>query len=282
MKFYRYWVKCQRDLERHDLQGNQQRTVVYGHSDYSLDGARECGGRLLDLVQQRIANDGEAPRWSYETEERPIREEVLRTLTPLNVVTRNRYGAEVLNSADLVFVDVDGELPRSKSIFVELLQELFFRNAPSQGNDDALERVVALAERAGCGNAPIRVYRTRAGYRLIIDCVLEGKDSGKLRTAFRADRLYAPLCRVQNCYRARLTPKPYRIRLPKCQFNYPETDQTILTIQQNWLKNYYDRSKRYAVCHYLGSLNAPEGLSGHSVIRHHDECTGAMTDLPLA
>ena len=283
MKFYRYWIKCQRDLA-HDATGGQPRqvTVAYGHSDLSPDDARACGERLLDRLQQRILG-GTAPAWSYDTTERPIREEILRVITPQNVVTRNRYGAEVLNSSELVIVDLDGELPPTNFSLKRLLTGLFGAATPSGNLSQAevLERVAALARRAECQEFPIRVYRTKAGYRLIIDCVLDGKECKHLMEAFHADPLYATLCQAQDCYRARLTPKPHRLRLRKCRFNFPETDAAVLAAQQAWLEEYTSRSRDCAVCRYLGSINAPDGRADHPVIRFHDDRTGAMSDRPL-
>ena len=72
MKFYRYWLRCTRDIAGKNGAKSVQSTVAYGYSDYSLEDARACGERLLDTVEKRIA--GSHSEWNYATEERPIRE----------------------------------------------------------------------------------------------------------------------------------------------------------------------------------------------------------------
>ena len=140
-----------------------------------------------------------------------------------------------------------------------------------------------LAAKAGHAMTHIRVYRTKAGYRLmLLNCDTEGKYSRELMKAFHADPIYADLCRVQNCYRARLTPKPHRIRQRKIRFNYPETDAEVLETQRQWLEEYNAKIANFATCHYIGSLNGPNGIAANEAARYHDERTNAMSNLPLA
>ena len=140
-----------------------------------------------------------------------------------------------------------------------------------------------LAAKAGHTMTHIRVYRTKAGYRLmLLNCDTEGKYSRELMKAFHADPIYADLCRIQNCYRARLTPKPYRIHQQKCHFNYPETDSEVLETQRKWLEEYNAKIANFATCHYIGSLNGPNGIAANEAARYHDERTNAMSNLPLA
>ncbi|MBO4618652.1 MAG: hypothetical protein J5654_00935 [Victivallales bacterium] len=280
MKFYRYWLRCTRDITGKNGAQSVQSTVAYGYSDYSLEDARACGERLLDTVEKRIA--GSHPEWHYATEERPIREKILLQLTPLDVVTRNRYGAEVLNSNRLVFIDIDGEIPSSQNFFAWLATLLSTKDVTSDAQQEPFDRIAQLAKKAGHEHTPIRIYRTRAGYRLLLDTPLEGKDCQKLMKCFHADPLYTTLCRSQNCYRARLTPKPYRIRIPKCRFDFPEDNPETLAFQQHWITQYNAHSEPFAVCHYLGTLNGAEGQSADVVVRYHDDRTHAFSNLPLA
>src|SRR5262245_58811561 len=60
-----------------------------------------------------------------------------------------------------------------------------------------------------------RVYRTHSGCRVICtSATMPWKEMGWLAERFmrflRGDPNYIELCRVQKCYRARLTPKPWR------------------------------------------------------------------------
>ena len=280
MKFYRHWIKCTRDIPLPRTDGKTFPMSVYGHSNISLEDAKSSGQRLLDAFAKRIVS--QLSPWEYDRDDRPIREETLLELSSRNIVTRNRYGAEVLNSTQLVFIYVDGALPSGKGFF-GWLGGLFSDKSSEDSDTEALARVERLAEKAGHAQTHIRVYRTKAGYRLmLLNCDTEGKYSGELMKAFHADPLYANLCRIQNCYRARLTPKPYRIRQRKCRFNYPETDETILETQRKWLDEYNEKIAKFATCHYIGSLNGPNGIAVNDAARYHDERTNAMSNLPLA
>ena len=280
MKFYRHWIKCTRDIPLPGTDGKTFPMSVYGHSNISLEDAKSSGQRLLDAFAKRIVS--QLSPWEYDRDDRPIREETLLELSSRNIVTRNRYGAEVLNSTQLVFIDVDCPLPSSGGLFGWIMD--LFSNSPSQDTEsEELARVAKLAAKAGHAQTHIRIYRTKAGYRLmLLNCDIEGKSSGELMKAFHADPLYADLCRIQNCYRARLTPKPYRIRQRKCRFNYPETDETILETQRKWLDEYNTKIVNFATCRYIGSLNGPNGIAVNDAARYHDERTNAMSNLPLA
>ena len=280
MKFYRHWIKCTRDIPLPGTNGRTFPMSVYGHSNVSPEDARASGQRLLDTLVQRAT--GRPAPWEYDADGRPIREETLLELSSRNIVTRNRYGAEVLNSTQLVFIDVDGDLPSGKGFF-GWLGGLFSAKSPEDSDAEALARVAGLAGKAGHARTHIRVYRTKAGFRLmLLNCDTEGKNSGDLMKAFHADPTYARLCRIQNCYRARLTPKPHRIRLRKCPFNYPETDAEVLEKQHQWLAEYNEKITTFATCRYIGSLNGPNGIAVNDAARYHDERTNAMTNLPLA
>lgn len=276
MRIYRYWTKCSRDILLPDKEKSfVQPTSVYGYSNASEEAARQCGEQLLDGLQKFLSED--AVPWSYD--ERPIREEILRELSPENIVTRNRYGAEVLNSTQLAFIDIDGSLPCSGGLF-HWLAGLFGR----KGSTTDLDRVAALA---GAGpfvrGCQIRVYRTKAGYRLLLpDCGIAGKDSGPLMKQFHADPLYASLCRLQNCYRARLTPKPFRLRIHGRKFKFPERTEDEAAEEARWLEEYNAKMESYAVCSYLGTVNGPEGDSDNAAVRFHDDRTKAMSSLRLA
>ena len=162
MQFYRFWVKIERDLPAYDGSGLEHVTV-YGHSNLSREDATACGMALLAQVKQRRAGDITA--WEYESGGRPIREEVLLTLTPQDIITRNHYGAEVLNTTRHCFIDVDGNLPGEGLLSV--LGSLFSGRTADQ---KALRSVERLARLAGYTDA-IRVYRTKAGFRLLLpDC----------------------------------------------------------------------------------------------------------------
>ena len=100
MKIPPYWSKAQHTGK--DANGRTERVVACGWSFSSLEDARTQAGvrakRIFDLVAK-----GQKPN-AYEYSDRPVKEEIIRTITDgassIALITRNRYGALVLNSAN--------------------------------------------------------------------------------------------------------------------------------------------------------------------------------------
>ncbi len=70
----------------------------------------------------------------------------------------------------------------------------------------------------------LRVYRTFAGLRLmIINRAFTGVDDAtvEIMQQLGSDALYVQLCRSQNCFRSRLSPKPWRIGMQKIPAKFP-------------------------------------------------------------
>src|SRR5258708_17287312 len=83
---------------------------------------------------------------------------------------------------------------------------------PPQPVDSVVDGIQKVAARNGLA---VRVYKTAAGYRAMV--VNAGFDPGSTRSEevlkeFGADPLYVRLCKMQQSFRARLTPKPWRDR----------------------------------------------------------------------
>ena len=91
MRFYRYWVREEGELR---VDGIPRKASCFGHSDTSEEHAREQARERLAAIQARTAK-GQNRLEGYEP---CIREEVVRTIDARNLISRNRYGAQVLNS----------------------------------------------------------------------------------------------------------------------------------------------------------------------------------------
>jgi len=215
VKFPRYWGKASARATAPD-----GRTLVFAcwrGSDLSVDDARTSARMAAEEVAARAAQSGEPPR-AYLYGERPMREEVVRELAagdggPAAVVTRNSFGCLVLNTARVMFVDVD--FPRSSQpSSVGWLERLLGRSGQGSGDGaeaQARERLDAwVRTHPGTG---FRVYRTRAGLRYLGTSDVYEPASAAAETLLEAlgcDPLYVRLCRAQQSFRARLTPKPWR------------------------------------------------------------------------
>lgn len=282
MKIYRHWKI------RVEKIGNSDIRVKAG-SDVSEEDADRLAVRKLELIRRFDSKDadpeelrknlmyGENPETDapYEV---PICEEICTRLDEHNIVTRNRYGALVLNSEDHVFLDLDPLMPS----FKEMLGALF-----GLMRRDPKERLFALvSERmkdpalAGCA---VRVYETCKGYRVLLglrDLPANSARAQALMRSFRTDALYAALCARQNCYRARLTPKPTRIRMRTAlKFRFPYAEEDFPSLRQ-WLAEYSVKSEKYAVCRLAGTFG-PD-ISGDPVVAYHDRTCRLSADLPLA
>ena len=135
-------------------------------------------------------------------------------------LTVNSYNALVLNTSNMLIADIDFGDERinrhagardcddvlTNLDELETLDENWF-GFPDSDDDDKHDFRFAFQT--------YRVYRTHSGCRVICTSVtMPWEDRGWLAERFmqflRGDPDYIRLCRVQKCYRARLTPKPWR------------------------------------------------------------------------
>ncbi|MEA4862296.1 MAG: hypothetical protein AB7F40_10130 [Victivallaceae bacterium] len=280
MHCYHYWDKVAGAL--HTGYGDQM-IEVFGGSDESMSGARQDALDKIAAIQHRIdaGINGGTEDSEYTV---PIREEIVRELSPRSIITRNRYGAEVLNSEELLFLDVDfnSAAPPQPG----LLKRLF--GARKMTNEDIRNavtlRTLDLSTSKFPSSACVRVYRTRAGLRVLagnLEPDWLSDEFMKLMQEFRADLLYAILCRRQRCSRARLTPKPYRVGQPplRHEFPYPEESREIY---EQWRDSYNEKSRKYAVCHLLHCCGSKPVEPWKSLMEFHDEATRAESNLSLA
>ena len=269
MKIPRYWATFEHDLVIDGKRTNYLSTFL-GHSDVSMEEALENARRRVSAVQARI--DARSPEHaaSYEV---CIREEIVMGLSEDAVVTRNRYGAEVLNCARLVMIDVD-HAPQ-QGFWAELFKR--DRRPPKERMLDHIRKAIGSLERAW----GYRIYETHNGYRVIVTGLRAApadKEVGRLFKVMNCDPLYAMMCRRQDCYRARLTPKPYRIKQKAIRLRVPYADGTRTELA-SWIPEYDQRSRGFAVCKLVQVIGRSEE---DEVIRYHDRRTLSDAAAPLA
>lgn len=209
---------------------------------------------------------------------RPICEEVLAHLDAHNVVTRNRVGAEVLNSENLCFIDIDRVRPTLR----ELLGGLFGGARGAEGLlRSRMEKL--LAETRGARHG-FRVYRTAAGFRAVAFGFADdpsGEDFARLCDRLDADGLYRQLCVTQRCFRARLTPKPHRVGMAsfKKLGRFPYAGGDAPARVADWVRDYQYKCERRAVCSFLFDLGQ---VGTSAALAEHDRRTRCYSGLPLA
>ena len=277
------WLKLTEERRIARL-GAVRRLTAWGWGG-TLDEARARAQTRLERLATWFESGQPARREDYDYGDRPIREECLQIIAggqpgeePSALLTRNSYGAVILNTRDLLFLDID--LP-SETLGQRLRR--FFRPKqapPAQAAADHLRRVLA-----GFPEITFRVYRTAAGFRVMaINMSFEahGEAAQALMQATGTDRAYANLCRSQKCFRARLSPKHWRFGLPKPPGEHPRAVNEQAAFAA-WLARYEQGCQSYATCRYLGTV----GAAGPSptlapLLALHDQHTRATTTLPLA
>jgi hypothetical protein len=95
--------------------------------------------------------------------------------------------------------------------------------------------------------------------------------------------LYVRLCRAQDSFRARLTPKPWRCGHVSNTIAWPRENDEQNERFEAWNLAYVERQARYATCRFLGAIG--DG-SLHSEVAEildvHDRTTRCHESLELA
>ena len=263
MKFPRHWAHA-----RDEKSG----ITAWGWSDEGPSFAQAAARERLARMLQKVAAGGFAALERYGYGERALREPVLEEFAGA-AVTRNVLGCDVLNTERTMFVDIDLAEASKPGVIGRLLGQ-----KATDPEGEALTRVAAWVRRNP--DWSFRVYRTKGGLRLMATSghVAPGDAEGVMN-ALGADPMYVQLCRSQQSYRARLTPKPWRLDLRR-PGEWPFADMDAERRFQEWKGEYDRKRKGYATCRFLRSLGKPGGPE--PIIALHDSRTQAAMDLPLA
>lgn len=132
----------------------------------------------------------------------------------------------------------------------------------------------------------LKVYRTAAGLRVaIVNRAIRANepDVHGILKELDSDPRYILLCDAQQCFRARLSPKPWRIGVEMLPERYPYEDATAEATYRDWQQRYDDAVPRYATCQFVERLG-PETIDSTlaPLIELHDAMTGVANPLPLA
>lgn len=264
------------------------------------------------------------PKVSYNGAEGvPIREEILSTHGD-TVITRNLYGAHCLNTPNVLFVDVD--CPTEPPIMLTLLFDavlivictayaisqrhfgLFFAGifvsilagyvlsgvlswlyvllagGPARR---ALRRIRTFAARHP--GWQLRVYETPAGYRVLAMHATFDSTSNEVADCFKklgADPVYVRMCLRQRCFRARVSPKPWRAgvseRIKPRPGVWPVSER-FLPGRRKWIALYESKVAAFASCRFIQTFgNGATHPEAERVRLLHDEHCRAHSGLPLA
>jgi hypothetical protein len=253
----------------------------------------------------------------------PIREEVISKHQDI-VISRNSYGALCLNTPDVLFADIDFECEASLKTYVIAFILLFFcaaitglffkswlalalgavaaviftstvanlMHSMMLGLSGGFERkALDRIKRVSRENVELhfRVYRTPLGFRVLLmnDTYCPAGDSAlKLLKDLQSDSIYIQMCKNQNCFRARVSPKPWRIgveRLKPRPGVWPIKEERMGE-RRNWVRMYESTAKNYSSCHYLMKLGSDKVAAKAEFVRqiHDDLCKVSSSELKAA
>ncbi|HEU0299414.1 MAG TPA: hypothetical protein VFR37_08175 [Longimicrobium sp.] len=327
----RYWSRAESTATT--PAGKPMRFHVWRGSRSSAAEAQALADEAVQRMAERIRRgEGFPERYTYG--DRPLREEVVRELpatpssdVPDAAITRNSYGALVLNAARAFFIDVDVERadgdgpasPGSSSAFPgtnpaaaikelvdtlpipggvkSILGGLFGGGGgsarpstptpPPTPTDPASAALGRL--RAWISAHPdwrVRVYRTHSGLRYLVTHAIFTPQDPQVQaamTSLGADPQYVRLCQAQKSFRARLTPKPWRVGMENPPVSFPYEGQAEEGAMREWASRYDRASQGRATCQLVEELGSGTEHPEVAPLRAlHDEHTRAASGLPLA
>lgn len=279
MQIPRHWAKASLPCE---VAGRSMLITCWRGS---CEGVADAQARAQAAVQRAVdrLRSGQAGD-SYDYQSQDFREEILEEITggadspSIAILTRNRYGAAILNAESLFFADLD---LKPLSLWERLLR--LFGKAIPEPEEAAISRVEAF-----CRDNPhwgFRVYRTFNGLRLMAPH--EPQDpvhpaTLAVQEQLGSDRLFVRLCHFQKCFRARLSPKPWRMGLSR-PVPFPREGFEAEDRFRQWLADYQSNSEGYATCRFLKAIGSGQVHSSlKRLVQLHDEHCKAYADLPLA
>lgn len=264
MKIYKYWAAEKATVRIGEA---DKEIKCYGGSNASISEAVDKAKEKIAKVQQKIA--GDAHVWDdYEVE---IREEIVQVVDQHSIITRNRYGAKVLNVDNLMIMDID----HPKQSFWDLLKK------SKDSKSRIVEMVRKLSQKHTSKGCAFRIYETCRGIRVIVlGRQFNPKDSAteSMMKDFNCDKLYALLCKKQDCFRARLTPKPGRMKLRGYKVKFPRPRQEEAEFR-TWLSGYEAASRNFSVCKLIEQIGYGDITEA---VKLHDEISGINWNQTLA
>ncbi|MBP7252652.1 MAG: hypothetical protein KBA75_04110 [Alphaproteobacteria bacterium] len=296
---------------------DESQASAQSHADQRAQEAlqRQLNGAKLPPRERRVAYNG--------ADGMPIREEILAKHGKA-IITRNSYGAHCLNSPDVLFADIDFQ-QKASFHFALLLTVALLLGATALGVSTgskilgfgfgffalffggALASWLIRKQQALQGGAEglalrqiedfakhhpdwgLRVYRTPAGLRaLATHALFEPSDPqvSACFAAFNTDPIYVRMCLNQQCFRARVSPKPWRMGIKNHMRPRPGLWPVVedrRAARDVWIHAYESAATAFAACTFLRQIGQtsvhPEVAD---TIALHDKLCRSESGLPLA
>lgn len=254
----------------------------------------------------------------------PIREEILFSEGD-TILTRNSYGAHCLNTPDVLFADVDFKPPSSSALgcgitlalavtsiitgivthsraigfgaFASALLAGFViskiqkaRIAHKKPSEELLVRQRIETALKKFPHWQVRLYQTPAGFRLVATHRLfkpDEPDVAQFFDAIGSDPIYVGMCLRQKCFRARVSPKPWRIGIARHMRPNPgvwPVRPEHMSVRTAWVAEYEKAAENFASCRYLETYgrNITVNTKAAAVCELHDRLSQALSSREIA
>lgn len=287
MKIPPYWSKAQHPAGSSN--GRTDSVSACGWSFSSLEDAKAQAAlrakHIFDIVSR-----GQKPD-TYDYCDRPVKEQIIREILDekeqIALITRNRYGSLVLNSAKVLFADIDFPLANPKGI-LQILAFIFMPNKREEKRQAIIKETTQRIAQWASSNPShsFRMYRTQQGLRLLFTDKLYdpiSKETMEILQGLNSDPMYIKLTQKQECFRARLTAKPWRCGCSRPPNAYPRDNAEAERIFQQWESQYTNLASKFRACEFLKAFGTVADIRAlKAIINAHDQ--GSMIDrtAPLA
>jgi len=153
-----------------------------------------------------------------------------------------------------------------------------------RGAEAALDQIRSAVSSSWIGT--VRLYRTAAGFRLLATDRVFTPGSSEAESAMRAvgaDPSFVQLCKIQESFRARLTPKPWRVGQKTPPGDFPRKEGPEQQAFDEWLQNYERAAASKATCQFVETIGGGwVDADVAPILALHDQQTRAESGLPLA
>jgi len=290
MNIPKYWARAIETVR--NPAGKTATFSCWQWSDVSAIDAKQKASARAETLAWKLVNKEKLERYGYGA--RPMREEICEGITnrkrnELGIVTRNGYGALILNAVNVMFIDIDfapEKSGRQGGGLRGIIQRLLGQAPEPQPMSQTEHHLQNIEQWAASHQVGMRVYRTFAGLRcLVTNEVFDPTRQGSLdiMRELQCDPLYVKLCQSQACFRARLTPKPWRCGVRNPPSRYPWPNQAGEQKYRQWQNTYTQAASAFAVCRLvtqLGSSRVHPDVK--PILDFHDNVACSGSDLRLA
>lgn len=195
MKHYKFWIKEDFTIT---IDGNEKTINILSGSNQSEEMAFQKASEKAKDIERRISE--RKPKESYEV---AIKEHVTETIDDSNVITICRYGEKILNTTSYTILDLD-DYPFDFFDMFKPVRKLKKKDRIVYKFEERIRKYPELGTN-------FRIYETTKGIRVIGKKYIDPSSKGytTLMRKLHVDWIYIQLSKKQQCYRARLTPKPF-------------------------------------------------------------------------